>query len=93
MTAKTKKGEKNSQEEIDKPVRVAVIDKIVQSIITGLGLITALAWNDAIQEAFGRFLSKPAGLLAKFIYAMILTTAIVLVTLQLTKVAKRIDKK
>lgn len=81
----------NNREE--KPVQTVVFDKIVQSIVTGLGLVTALAWNEAIQGMFNRFSSKPAGLAAKFIYAITLTVIIVVVTLQLNKIAKKIDKK
>lgn len=77
----------------EKPVPVAIVDRVVQSVVTGLGLVTALAWNEAIQEAFNRFLSKPAGLTAKFVYALILTTAIVIVTLQLSKIARKIEKR
>lgn len=75
------------------PVHAAVIDKITQSIITGLGLVTALAWNEAIQSVFNRFSSKPASLAAKFIYAVALTVIIVIITVQLTKIAKKINKK
>lgn len=85
--------EQNSKNHEEKPVPTVVFDKIFQSIVTGLGLVTALAWNEAIQGVFNRFSSKPAGLTAKFIYAIILTVIIVVVTLQLNKIAKKIGKK
>lgn len=81
-----KEDQKNKDE---KPVSETVVDKVVQSITTGLGLVTALAWNEAIQGAFNRFLNKPAGLAAKFIYALILTIAIVIAIFQLQKMAKK----
>lgn len=91
-----KNQEKKFNSEQDKqeiPVHAAVIDKITQSIVTGLGLVTALAWNEAIQSVFNRFSSKPASLAAKFIYAAALTVIIVIITVQLTKIAKKINKK
>lgn len=95
MINKQESQKSNSTEDVkqEKLVPAAVVDKVVQSIVTGLGLVTALAWNEAIQETFNKFLSKPAGLAAKFIYALILTTVIVIVTLQLNKFAKKIEKK
>jgi len=90
-----KNQEKNTDSEsnqTEKPVHAAVVDKITQSVVTGLGLVTALAWNEAIQAVFNRFSSKPAGIAAKFIYAVVLTVIIVIITLQLTRIAKKIKK-
>lgn len=98
MASKNKDNKKNKSKDKEqnkegKSASEAVIDKILQSVTTGLGLVTALAWNEAIQGSFNRFLSKPAGLTVKFVYAIVLTVIIVLVTLQLTKLAKKISKK
>lgn len=57
----------------------------------GLGLVAALAWNDAIQafvrEYIDKYVSVGSGIISRFIYAIIITAIAVFVTYQLTKLA------
>ena len=59
---------------------------IVVNVVTALGVVAALAWNDAIQgviKYYFPFDNSSVG--AKLLYAMIVTTGVVLVTVYLTR--------
>ncbi|OGZ17685.1 MAG: hypothetical protein A2Z78_00290 [Candidatus Nealsonbacteria bacterium RBG_13_36_15] len=58
-------------------------------ILGGFGLVAALAWNDAIQGLFNSLFTKGGGLVGKFIYALIVTFIVVIVSLQLRKVSEK----
>ena len=64
---------------------------------SGFGIVSALAWNDAIQgfvkEYIDKYLSTGSGVLSKFIYAILITALAVFVTYQLTKLIKDEDEK
>jgi len=67
---------------------------IVQSMITlasaALGLVCALAWNDAIKSAMKVLLGEDEGLTGLFTYAVLATLIAVFVLLALAKTAARI---
>lgn len=73
----------NSQiKKLEKEVR----DKTFGYIMTALGFVVALAWNDAIKTLIQNiFPLNKDGLWAKFIYAILLTVIIVIATIYLTK--------
>jgi len=58
----------------------------VTSIVTGLGVVAALAWNDAIQSFIRHFFPLDQNsVLAKFMYALIITAVVVTATVYLTR--------
>lgn len=59
----------------------------------GFGLVAALAWNDAIQALFQRLFGSASGIVAKFLYAAVITVVVVFVTRHLARVADRLDQK
>ena len=63
----------------------------------GLGLVAALAWNEAIQalvrEYVDRYISVGSGIISRFIYAIIITAVAVFVTYQLTKLTEKNGKE
>lgn len=67
---------------------------ILQSMITlasaALGLVAALAWNDAIKETMTQILGGDDSLGAKYTYAILVTLVAVVVVLTLAKIAGRI---
>lgn len=80
---------KDSGAELEREVR----EKTLGYIITSFGLVAGLAWNDAIKAFIERFFSEPGdGLKAKFLYAAILTVAVVAVSLYLSRLFK-VEKK
>lgn len=73
---------KNKSEEIKKEIR----QKTIGYILTALGLVAALAWNEAIKSFIEHFfpMSKNT-LLAKFIYAMVITFIVVIFSISLMR--------
>lgn len=67
---------------------------IVQSMITlasaALGLVCALAWNDAIKSAMKAFLGEDDSLAGVFTYAILATIVAVFVLIALAKTAVRV---
>ena len=74
-------------------IRLAVLEKTSELVLAALSLVTALAWNDAIQTLFKQIFGEAAGLYAKFFYAAFVTLIVVLVTLRLTKLTQALQKK
>jgi len=62
-------------------------EKTITLILGGFGLVAALAWNEAIKSLFETFFKKNNELIGKFIYAIIVTVIIVLVSMRLKKIA------
>ncbi len=67
---------------------------IVQSCIAlasaALGLVAALAWNDAIKALMKHLLGEDEGIAALFTYAILATLIAVIVVLVLARVAAKI---
>ena len=67
---------------------------ILQTCITlasaALGLVAALAWNDAIKAAMKEVLGENEGLTALFTYAILATLIAVVVVLVLAKMAAKV---
>ncbi len=56
------------------------------TLLTGaLGLVAALAWNEAVKALFAKIFGEANGLIAKFAYAIIVTIIIVWLTTHLAK--------
>jgi len=74
-------------------LKVEVLEKVSQLTTAGLGLVAALAWNDAIKGLFESWFPQPGeNLWAKLIYALLITILIVVVTVQLGR-AVNVAKK
>ncbi len=75
--------------ELEREIR----EKTLGYILTSFGLVAGLAWNEAIKAFIERFFSDSSGgLLAKFLYAIVVTIVVVLISLYLTRLFK-VDKK
>ena len=60
-----------------------ILDKFSQLITTALGLVAALAWNEAIQQLFSQLFGEAGGALAaKFFYAVLVTLMVMLVVVR-----------
>lgn len=66
-----------------------VKEKMITLILAGFGLVAALAWNDAIQALFNVLFPKGGGLAGKFIYAVLITVIVVIISLQLKKASEK----
>lgn len=69
-----------------KEVRREIRQKTIGYILAAFGLVTALAWNEAIKGLIEYFfpISKNT-ILAKFIYAAVMTFVVVIISVYLTK--------
>ncbi len=76
-------------------LRREMVERMSELSATGFGLVAALAWNDAIRKLFERvFGTQGSGdITAMFIYAAIVTAAVVLVTYRLTRIVEKMKKK
>ena len=90
-----KKDDKKLTKAEEQKLHVFFVDKVVTLMTGAMGLVAALAWNDAIRTLFQRvFGTQGSGdVTAMFIYAAIVTAAIVIVTYRLTRFAERMKKK
>lgn len=70
-----------------------IIEKLTTLATAGFGLVAALAWNDAIQSFFKQIFGDQSGVWAKFIYAIIITILVVVVTTQLGRLANKLNDK
>lgn len=68
-------------------VRREVQEKMTGYIVTALGIVAGLAWNDAISASIQFFFPLDQGsLVAKFTYAVIITIVIVILSRSLMRV-------
>jgi len=65
------------------------IERSVSWIMAGFGLVAALAWNEAIKSLVDLLLGPTkASIFAKFLYAIIVTILVVVVSRRLDNLAK-----
>lgn len=63
-------------------------------ILAGLGVVAGLAWNDAIKGLIEyAFPISQTSMRAKFLYAVLLTLVIVLISMYVLRVNREDDKK
>lgn len=70
--------------------------ELAQQLVTlatsAFGLVAALAWNEAIQQAVKDFIEPSipgSGLISRLIYALLVTLLAVLITYQLSRLASK----
>ena len=70
-----------------------VLDKFSELITTALGLVAALAWNEAIQLLFTQLFGEAGGALAaKFGYALIITLVVIFAAISVGRATERAKK-
>lgn len=75
-----------------KSLKAEILDKMTDLATAGFGLVAALAWNDAIGSLFSIIFPQAGNVIAQFIYAVIITVLVVLITLKLGKLANLAKK-
>ncbi|MFZ2803701.1 MAG: DUF5654 family protein [Patescibacteria group bacterium] len=74
-------------------LHLTVLQKILELMTAAFSLVAALAWNDAIQSLFAKIFGTAGGIVAKFIYALLITGIVVWIGLRLSKISKLIEQK
>ena len=73
-----------------------VVRQMLTLATSGFGLVAALAWNSLIQEFVNKyvrtFFPDNGGLISLLIYAVIVTIFAVIVTLQLSRFLRKLEK-
>ena len=90
MPAKKKINKKAEEQAL----HIEIVDKMLTLATSGFGLVAALAWNSLIQEIVNNYVKKffpeGSGIISLFIYAIVVTILAVIVTLQLSRLLKRL---
>ena len=85
-----------TKEEIRK-YRLAIVKQMLQLATAGFGLVAALAWNELIKAFIEEYIktriSVGSGIITLAIYAIIVTVLAVFITLQLSKLAEKLEEK
>jgi hypothetical protein len=82
----------SEEQKEQKALTVEILEKVSSLATAGLGLVAALAWNDAIKSFFDLVFPAASGVAAQFTYAIVITVVVVIVTVRLgrlTDFAKR----
>ena len=81
----------------NKRLHIEIVRQMLTLATSGFGLVAALAWNSVIQEFVKDYIKKwlPNGgsIVSLLIYAIVITVLAVFVTLQLSKLLKRLENK
>lgn len=80
-----------------KKLHIEVVRQMLTLTTSGFGLVAALSWNNVIQEFVNDYVKKwlpnGSGIISLLIYAIIITALAVFVTLQLSKLLKRLENR
>ncbi|HEY5601260.1 MAG TPA: DUF5654 family protein [Patescibacteria group bacterium] len=70
-----------------------VVQRLSDLVTAALGLVAALAWNDAVQVLFAKLFGAPDQLTAKLIYAVTVTVIAVVAAIWIGRVAQKLTPK
>jgi hypothetical protein len=83
----------DKNEKKEQSIKEAIRERTISYILAAFGLVVGLAWNDAIRSFIEYiFPLQQNSLLAKFIYALLLTIVLVLISIYFTKLFQREEK-
>ena len=74
-----------------KSIRRKAREQTIGYIVAAFGLVAGLAWNDAV-KAFIEYafpISSGGGLVVKFVYALLITIAVVVITAYLSRLTEK----
>lgn len=81
----------------EQKIHVEIVKQMVTLSTSGFGLVAALAWNNLIQELVNNYIKKwipgNSGLVSLLIYALVVTVLAVFVTIQLSRLAQKLQKQ
>lgn len=80
-------------EKKEEDIRLAVLKRTYDLLTAAFSFVAALAWNDAIQSLFLRVFGASNTLVAKFLYAAVLTIIIVWFGSRLARLTKSAEER
>lgn len=90
MPEKKNKGETAAERR--KTFHEELVTQLLTLVTSGFGVVAALAWNEAIQQTVKEVIEPKipgSGLFYRFLYAILITFLIVLITYQLSRISAR----
>lgn len=88
---------RETEKEAETKLHLEVARQMVTLSTAGFGLVAALAWNSLIQEFVNSYIKKwlpgSGQIISLLLYAIIVTVLAVFVTLQLSKLVKKLENK
>ncbi len=73
-----------------KGLRKTVVSRTVEYITVALGLVAGLAWNEAVKSLIDHLFPVTSNsVLAKFIYAAVITFVVVVLSMYLARIFKK----
>lgn len=76
---------------------LTVIKQMIILATSGFGVVVALAWNEVIKNFVDSYvkpyLGQGTGVFSLFVYAIVVTILAVVVTMQLSKIEKRLERE
>lgn len=83
--------------EAARKTQLAVVKQMVTLATNGFGLVAALAWNNVILEFVNNYVKKyltyGSGIISLLVYAVLITFLAVAITLNLSKIVEKLEKK
>ena len=83
----------NEQQEKKNSSQIELLEQTQSLMTAGFALVAALAWNTAIQDLFARIFPNQNSLVAKFLYALLITLIMIVVTRRLGKTIAALKAK
>lgn len=71
--------------------RQEIFSQTVTLLNQALALVAALAWNDAIKQVIDQYFKSGSGIYSHFVYAIILTVFVVIVTRYLNNLYRNLQ--
>jgi len=86
------KDKNKTKKELTEELKKTVVSRTIEYIIIAFGLVAGLAWNEAIKGLIDYLFPVTANsVLAKFIYAIIITVMVVVISIYLIRVFNKKD--
>lgn len=82
-----------SEKQEQASLKIEFLEQTQSLMSAGFALVAALAWNTAIQDLFARVFPHQGGLIAKFVYASLITLIMIIVTRRLGKTISALKSK
>ncbi|NQU78043.1 hypothetical protein HQ544_05085 [Candidatus Falkowbacteria bacterium] len=76
-----------------KDLKLEILEKVATLVTAGFGLVAALAWNSAIRALFDKVFGEQSGIIAMFVYAVVVTVVVVLATIKLGRAVNKVKEE